>query len=69
MRLYEPVVRWSLRRKWFVIGARPVLILATVPVFQHLGSEFMPPLHEGSMFYMPTTMPGISIGEDRSSCR
>jgi Cu(I)/Ag(I) efflux system membrane protein CusA/SilA len=63
MRLYEPVVRWSLRWKWSVIGGAAVLILATVPVFRHLGSEFMPPLHEGSLFYMPTTMPGISIGE------
>ena len=36
---------------------------STVPVFQKLGSEFMPPLDEGSLFYMPTTMPGISVTE------
>ncbi len=63
VRLYEPVVRWSLRWKWTVIGASLALILATVPVFLRLGSEFMPPLDEGSLFYMPTTMPGISITE------
>ena len=63
MRIYEPVVHWSLRWKWWVIGAAAALTIITVPVFTHLGSEFMPPLREGSLFYMPTTMPGISIGE------
>src|SRR5512147_1087499 len=62
-RLYEPVVRWSLRWKWTVIGAAAALVAVTVPVFTRLGSEFMPPLDEGSLFYMPTTMPGISISE------
>jgi len=38
-------------------------VLVTVPAFLHLGSEFMPPLDEGAIFYMPTTMPGISITE------
>jgi Cu(I)/Ag(I) efflux system membrane protein CusA/SilA len=63
MRVYEPVVRWSLRWKWSVITGAVVLTLATVPVFMRLGSEFMPPLDEGALFYMPTTMPGISITE------
>ncbi len=62
-RLYEPVVRWSLRWKWTVIGSAAALIVVTVPVFFRLGSEFMPPLDEGALFYMPTTMPGISITE------
>jgi Cu(I)/Ag(I) efflux system membrane protein CusA/SilA len=62
-RIYEPVVRWSLRWKWHVIAAAAALTIVTVPVFTHLGSEFMPPLREGSLFYMPTTMPGISISE------
>jgi len=61
MRLYEPVVRWSLQWKWWVIGGAVALVVVTVPVFTHLGSEFMPPLAEGSLVYMPTTMPGISI--------
>src|SRR4029077_14011081 len=63
MQVYEPVVRWSLRWKWAVIGGAAALVVVTVPVFTHLGSEFMPTLHEGSLFYMPTTMPGISITE------
>src|SRR4029434_7608824 len=63
MRLCELVFRWSLRWKWSVIGGAAALVVVTVPVFTHLGSEFMPPLDEGSLFYMPTTMPGISIGE------
>jgi Cu(I)/Ag(I) efflux system membrane protein CusA/SilA len=62
-RLYEPVVRWSLRWKWQVICGAAALVAVTMPVFLHLGSEFMPPLHEGTLFYMPTTMPGISIAE------
>ena len=63
IRWYEPVVRWSLRWKWAVIAGAFALVLLTIPVFQKLGSEFMPPLDEGSLLYMPSTMPGISIGE------
>jgi Cu(I)/Ag(I) efflux system membrane protein CusA/SilA len=61
--LYEPVVRWSLRWKWSIVVGTLVAFLGTVPVFMSLGSEFMPPLDEGALFYMPTTMPGISISE------
>jgi Cu(I)/Ag(I) efflux system membrane protein CusA/SilA len=63
IRIYEPACRWSLRHKWGVIGGAAVLLLATVPVFLRLGSEFMPPLYEEALFYMPSTLPGISIGE------
>jgi len=63
MKIYDPVVRWTLKKKWVVIGAAILLVAATVPVFFELGSEFMPPLEEGSLLYMPTTMPGISITE------
>ncbi len=59
--VYEPVVRWTLRWKWLVIGAAVAVVLVTIPVFTHLGSEAMPPLDEGSIMYMPTTLPGISI--------
>ena len=61
--IYAPVAAWALRRKWWVIAGALVMIIATVPVFLGLGSEFMPPLEEGSLMYMPTTMPGISITE------
>ena len=63
MKIYHPVSVWSLRWRWAVIGASVALMIATVPVYFKLGSEFMPPLEEGSILYMPTTMPGISITE------
>jgi Cu(I)/Ag(I) efflux system membrane protein CusA/SilA len=63
IRLYDPVARWSLRSKWLVIGIALILVAVTIPVFLKLGSEFMPPLDEEALFYMPTTMPGISITE------
>ena len=63
MRLYEPVAQWALNWKWAVIGGACALVLVTIPVYQRLGAEFMPPLDEGALFYMPSTMPGISIGE------
>ncbi|HEX2965418.1 MAG TPA: CusA/CzcA family heavy metal efflux RND transporter, partial [Syntrophorhabdaceae bacterium] len=63
IRLYDPVAVWSLRHKWFVIAGALAFIMATVPVYLHLGREFMPPLEEGSILYMPSTMPGISIQE------
>ncbi|MCS7314794.1 MAG: CusA/CzcA family heavy metal efflux RND transporter [Bryobacterales bacterium] len=63
IRLYEPVCAWALRWKWFVITGALVTVLLTIPVFRRLGSEFMPPLDEGTLFYMPSTLPGISIAE------
>jgi copper/silver efflux system protein len=63
IRLYEPVASWTLHWKWAVIGMAIALVIVTVPVYFKLGSEFMPPLEEGSILYMPTTMPGISITE------
>ncbi len=63
MRFYDPVVRWTLRWKTQVIAGAVVLVLLTLPLFWMIGSEFMPPLEEGSLLYMPTTMPGISIAE------
>ena len=63
IRLYEPVCAWSLRWKWVVIAGAVALVFGTVPVFEKLGSEFMPPLDEGSLLYMPSTLPGISVTE------
>ena len=65
IRLYEPVVDWALRRKWAVLGAALAMLAVTIPVYRSLGSEFMPPLEEGSLLYMPSTMPGISITESQ----
>ena len=63
MRLYHPVVAWSLRWKWAVIGGAVAIVALTVPVYQRLGSEFMPPLDEGVLLFMPSTLPGISVAE------
>jgi len=63
MRVYEPVVRATLRWKWLIIAGALALVAVTVPVFQRLGSEFMPPLDEGTLLFMPTTLPGISVAE------
>jgi len=61
IRVYEPVVRWTLRWRWLVVGAALAVVVLTVPVFYRLGSEAMPPLDEGTILYMPTTLPGVSI--------
>jgi len=63
IRLYQPIAEWSLRRKWLVITVACVMVIFTIPVFTRIGSEFMPPFDEGSILYMPSTMPGISITE------
>ena len=63
MRLYHPVAELALRFKWTVVLAAIATVALTVPVFQRLGSEFMPPLNEGVILYMPTTLPGISVTE------
>ena len=65
MRLYDPVVRWSLRWKRTVIAGAITAVVLTIPMFWTLSSEFMPPLEEGSLLYMPTTMPGVSIEESQ----
>ena len=66
MRVYEPVVRWTLRRKTLVISGAVALVVIAIPVFLSLGSEFMPPLDEGVILYMPSTMPGVSISQAQS---
>ena len=66
MRLYDPVVRWTLCHKTRVIAGAVLLVVVSAPLFWRMGSEFMPALDEGSLLYMPTTMPGISIREAQS---
>ncbi len=59
--IYRPVINLALRFKWTtVIAAVAILAVSIVPL-QRLGSEFMPPIEEGDLLYMPTTDPGISI--------
>jgi len=63
MRLYHPVVEWVLEYKWTTVVVAVLVVALTVPVFFRLGSEFMPPLDEGVLLYMPITLPGISVTE------
>ncbi len=62
-RFYEPACRFVLRYPKATLGAALGLVLTTIPVYLSLGSEFMPPLREGTLLYMPTTLPGISVTE------
>ena len=67
--VYRPVLRWALRSRGLVIaGAVAILVLTLVP-FAGLGSEFMPPLREGSLMYMPNTLPSISLSQQRRLLR
>ncbi|MCX5781082.1 MAG: CusA/CzcA family heavy metal efflux RND transporter [Elusimicrobia bacterium] len=62
-RIYTPVVNFVLKKPYAVISAALVVFILTIPVFFSLGKEFMPPLNEGTILYMPTTLPGISIDQ------
>jgi Cu(I)/Ag(I) efflux system membrane protein CusA/SilA len=59
--LYMPVIHLVLRFRKSTIVLAVVGLIATIPAFMRLGSEFMPPLNEGIIFYMPTSLPGISV--------
>ena len=61
--LYEPVLRLALRFKWTTLLVNFAVIPLTIPLLWGIGSEFMPALYEGSMLYMPTSPPGMSITE------
>jgi Cu(I)/Ag(I) efflux system membrane protein CusA/SilA len=65
VKLYHPVVDFVMKRRWWVMAASLLIVLATYIPFTKLGSEFMPPLYEGDLLYMPTTLPGISITKAR----
>ncbi len=60
-RIYLRPAKFVLRHPGLVIGLALLIVLVTIPVYGRLGSEFMPPLNEGSILYMPTTLPGISV--------
>src|SRR5450759_3862762 len=62
-RLYERPCRAVLAHPKKTIAIALLVMLSTVPVFLKPGSEFLPPLYEGSILYMPTTLPGISVTE------
>jgi len=63
MKIYHPICEFVLRFKWATVIVAVLIVAVTIPFYMKLGSEFMPPLFEGSLLYMPTTMPGISVTE------
>ena len=60
---YRPVIGWVSRAPWLFVVAGLLLMLSALYPASRLGTEFMPPLDEGDWMYMPTTRPGLSIGE------
>ncbi|HEF4773457.1 efflux RND transporter permease subunit [Burkholderia multivorans] len=60
IRLYRPLLEATLKRPWFAIGLAAVALVLTIVPVSRLGGEFMPPLDEGDLLYMPTALPGIS---------
>jgi copper/silver efflux system protein len=61
--IYLPVLRLCLRFRKTTLLLNSLFLVVTLPLALHIGSQFMPPLFEGSALYMPTALPGISIGQ------
>ena len=61
--LFLPMIRFCIRFRWPVIAVAVVSLILTLPIARQLGNEFMPPLNEGSILYMPTALPGMSVTE------
>src|SRR5437870_3997600 len=61
--VYDPIIRLALRWKWAALLVNFAIVPLTIPLLFVIGSEFMPPLYEGSQLYMPTSPPGLSITE------
>src|SRR5205823_14464516 len=61
--IYDPIIRLALQWKWVALLINFAVVALTVPLLFVIGSEFMPPLYEGSQLYMPTSPPGLSITE------
>jgi Cu(I)/Ag(I) efflux system membrane protein CusA/SilA len=69
IRVYRPAIRLVLRHRWETITASILVLLLTWIPWQRLGSEFMPPLDEGTILFMPTTLPGASVARAREILR
>ena len=65
LRVYRPLLHSALRFRWVVLGGAVLALGLTILPARDLGSEFMPPIEEGTLLFMPMTLPGISIDEAR----
>ncbi|TMD70278.1 MAG: efflux RND transporter permease subunit [Chloroflexi bacterium] len=65
IRIYRPVLQRALRSRWLVLGGAAAVLALTLFPLSRLGSEFMPPLNEGSLMYMPNTLPAVSLTTQR----
>ncbi len=63
VKVYSRLVRFAVDFRYWVVGLAVLAMIITIPIFMKLGNEFMPPLNEGSILYMPTALPGMSITE------
>ncbi|HEX2897275.1 MAG TPA: CusA/CzcA family heavy metal efflux RND transporter [candidate division Zixibacteria bacterium] len=61
--LYKPVINFALKYRFIVIALTLLILLVTIYPLSKIGTEFIPPLYEGDLLYMPTTLPGISIAK------
>jgi Cu(I)/Ag(I) efflux system membrane protein CusA/SilA len=61
MWIYTPLLKGVLRVRWLVVGVAVLGMILIIPVYKQLGTEFMPPLNEGTILFMPTSLPGMSI--------
>ncbi len=69
IRLYHPVIAFVLRHRWGTIAAAVLVLVVTWVPWARLGGEFMPPLNEGTLLFMPTTLPGASVARAREILR
>ncbi len=63
VRLYEPLLKLCLRNPWKVLGINLLALIVTALLFVNMGTEWMPPLYEGSLLYMPVTLPNVTVTE------
>ncbi len=63
--VFRPLVAWAVRLRWLTVAVTLAAVALTLVPLKRIGSEFMPPLWEGDLLYMPTTLPGVSIGKAR----
>jgi len=62
-KIYDPICRWTLAHRKTTLAVALSLVISAIPAYFMLGSEFMPPLYEGSLLFMPTTLPGLSVSQ------